>query len=110
MAITPTRGRLLVKPVDTNETLAGGRIVLPEGTRTHWSMGQYEIVAVGDAPYCDDDECERPHVRFFDANVHEVDSRIQEGAWVLTRPRTAIDAGERDRFFVSVEDVIGVFG
>ena len=103
------RGRLLVKPIETQETLGGGKIIVPDSARESWVQSQYEIVAVGDAPYCDDEDCEQTHVKFFDRTVHEVEERLKSGAWILCRPRATVDAGERDRYFVSMDDVIGVF-
>lgn len=102
-ALKPARGKVLVKPVETLPTLGGGRIILPESTRGHWAMGQYEIVEVGMPAWCEDEDCLHAGLE------HSHPFPLEAGAWVLARPRTAIDAGRDGCYFVAQADCIGVF-
>ncbi len=55
------RGLVLVKPVQTEETVAGGAIVLPSAVREGIAAYQCEVVAVGPPEICEDKKCQRPH-------------------------------------------------
>ena len=105
----PARGRLLVKAIETAETLNGGRIFLTENTREGMVMGQYEVVAIGDPERCEDETCEHPHVECFGDQLHPIDERLQIGSWILVTPRSAIDADALGYYFVNSSDVIGIF-
>lgn len=130
----PTRGKLLVRPVETAETFAGGRILIPHATREAMTAFQAEVVAVGDFAECDptrsraERKCARPHAL---ANCDgcpvnpALDTKgwttccskrihphpIVAGDWVLLRPRATL-AGpdpERPEMFVHQDDVLGIF-
>ena len=115
----PARGTLLVREIETSETLPGGRIVLPEQVRERFSAMQYECVSVGAPELCDDPDCERlhqgepfstdqpPHLHFW--QEHALDSGIQAGAWVLTKPRVAIDTGIDGLYIIRQDDVVATF-
>lgn len=96
-------GRVLVKPVETAETLNGGRILLTDATRERWTMGQAEVVAVGPPAQCEDDECEREHLD----GHHPIDARLIPGAWILCKPRKFVEVPEG--YLVMTDDVVGVF-
>lgn len=108
--LQPCRGKLTARPIETGETLNGGKILITENVREHWVMGQYEIVAVGDSARCISDDCERLHSHAWATTdkFHLIDARIKPGAWILAKPRTAIDSGTRDVFFLAIDDVIGI--
>lgn len=110
-------GRLLVKPVETAETLGGGKIILTEATREHWTMGQAEVLAVGPPAICTEEDCERPHVIVWhgaDAHGkrayrqgHPVEARLLPGAWVLCKPRRFVEV--EGGYLVMQDDVVAVF-
>lgn len=118
----PARGRVLVRPIQTEETKSGGVIVLTEKTRRDIAQYQMEIVAVGDAEICEDvEDCDRLH-EWYDMWVdgeqlpvahyfHPIDPRITEGAWVMVQPRSLFDAGHPTErlYFVSAGDILGIF-
>ena len=116
----PARGNLLVREVETSETLPGGRIVLPEQVREHFSAMQYEVVGVGDAEVCKEwEDCDRRHAVISGfmltpaetaqlARYHILDEQVLEGAWVLTKPRVAIDTGMDGLYIIRQDDVVGV--
>lgn len=96
----PAPGRILVKPIETAETLNGGRILLTENVREHWTLGQAEVIAVGAAAVCEDEDCECE-------GLHVPDPRLKPGSWVLCKPRTFVQV--EDGYLVTVENVVGVF-
>jgi co-chaperonin GroES (HSP10) len=102
MDLTPFRGSCFVKPIETAETIPGGKILLPEAYRQRLTAQQAEIVAVGPPSPCDKPEdCERVH-------PHPVDRRLQPGAWVLCAKWAYV--GVREKLFaVRHEDILGVF-
>ena len=122
----PARGRLLVRPVEVEETRAGGRVILIADTRERMTLGQCEVVAVGALAECDPErsraerKCERAHAWLCDRNdtemygccetvrIHLHDFRV--GDWLLVRPRAFIDSPnpERREWFVHQDDVIAI--
>ena len=114
--MTPSRGNLLVREVETSETLPGGRIVLPEQVREHYSAMQYECVSVGEPERCEDEDCERQHLPSIE--MREINGRrkrtllhyshVHAGDWVLTKPRVAIDTGMDGLYIIRQDDVVGV--
>lgn len=109
--MTPARGKLFVRPVETPESLPGGKILLTESTRKDLTAQQAAVVALGDFPYCDDLECEREHWskepqpgvyhgrHFFHAKV---------GSWVLLAPRCLVETDEPNLYVCSQDDVLAV--
>ena len=61
--MTPARGKLFVRHIETPETLPEGKVILPERVRELLTACQVEIVAVGAGAICKDGDCERPHNR-----------------------------------------------
>ena len=121
MAIRPARGLCLVRPVATEETLPGGRIFIPDGSREKLASHQVEIVAVGLPEICEDKKCERDHRRFCisdfasppNISAEEREHRItfDVGAWALVKPRSFLPAAHDGQklYFVRQSDVMGVF-
>lgn len=110
-SVMPARGKVLIKKPNTEETLPGGRIVIPEQARERYAANQFEIVEVGDDPFCDyPDDCSCETHRFLSLRdvVHPLDSRIIAGAWVIVRPRCLVDAGD-GLYLVNHNDILGVF-
>lgn len=99
----PAPGRVLVRPVETSESLSGGVIILTETTREGWTVGQAEVVAVGPPQACTDEDCARVHL----AGHHPIDARLKPGSWVLCRPRRFVETGEG--YLVNETDIVGVF-
>ena len=129
----PSRGLLLVKPVETFETRAGGVIILTADTRERITAGQCEVVAVGAPAECDptrsraERKCERRH-----EIVHDMDGKqggcmephgyipgrcvrfhphdFRAGDWLLVRPRAFVDGPEPEKkeWFVHQDDVIAI--
>ena len=99
----PLPGRLLVKPIETAETLGGGKILLPETTREGWTMGQCEVVAVGPPQPCSDEDCARVHLD----GCHPLAPTLVPGAWILCRPRKWVEVPEG--WMVHQDDVVGAF-
>lgn len=126
-SITPARGRLLVRPVETAETF-GGRIIVPHETRERITANQVEVIAVGAFAECDptrskaERKCEHEHDYEINGELHHKAARmvgdrrvhahaITAGSWCLVRPRSCI-AGpdpERAEYFVHQDDVLGIF-
>ena len=59
--LVPARGLALVHPIETEETMPGGRIVVPAGARERLVAQQAEIVAIGEPEICEEEDCERNH-------------------------------------------------
>lgn len=126
--MTPARGLLLVRPVETDETMPGGVIALIAETRERMTANQCEVIAVGAFAECDparsraERKCDRLHV--FDPCVsctgcaspcpeaRRVHAHpIQPSDWLLVRPRSYI-AGptpERKEWFVHQDAVLAIF-
>lgn len=119
--LTPARGVLLVRPIETREALPGGRILLTANTRERMTAWQAEVVAVGAFAECDptrsraERKCTRIHSyeRKSDGTtlrrVHQ--HTIRAGDWILVEPRSFI-AGpdpERSERFVHQDSVWGIF-
>jgi len=112
--VTPARGIVLVRPVETPESLPGGRIVLTDKTRTDWTAGQMEVVAIGQEPICKawDDGCERQHsvkvmTRAPD-NPRYHPCTIGLGDWVLVRHRALLETDQSGLFACHQDDLLAV--
>lgn len=118
--IRPKRGTLLVRPCQTQETVPGGAILIPESSRQQFAAYQVDVLAVGQPEFCEDEDCGRPHERgewvsewdSFPRTdlVHPIDPRLCPGAWALVSPRSYIPTDEPDVFLVKVDDVVAVIG
>lgn len=100
------RGKVLVRPVETAETIAGGRIIIPEAVREKFAGHQMLVVDVGQPTACDDEDCDRPH----DGDTHPIDPRVTRDAWVVVRHRSLVDASHPTDtlYFVGQDDVLAV--
>jgi hypothetical protein len=113
--MVPARGVLLVRPIETAETMPGGRILLTADHRATLTAQQCEVVAVGAFAECNpqrgkaERKCARPHAEVDGRRVHPHD--ITPGAWLLVAPRSYV-AGpdpERPERFVHQDAVWGIF-
>lgn len=110
----PARGLLRVKPIETAETLPGGRITLIAETRERMTAWQCECIAVGLPSECDpkrsraERKCERQHTVLDGRRVHPCS--VDVGAWLLVRPRSYIAGPEPERaeWFVHQDDVLAI--
>lgn len=105
----PARGVLLVRPIETSETLPGGRVVLIADHRQKLTADQFEVVAVGAFALCEpfasraERKCQRPHafeyggdtrhtsVNGFEQLLRRTHAHtIVVGDWILCAPRSTI--------------------
>ena len=99
----------MVKPITTAET-AGG-VVLLEETRQRWVGQQCEVIAVGPYEICDDEDCEQQHAIIRIDRLTGRDERIhscsvQEGDWLLVRPRCFVMTDEENVWVCKQSDVL----
>jgi co-chaperonin GroES (HSP10) len=110
MTIRPARGLCLVRPVATEATLPGGKILIPDASREKFASHQVEIVAVGLPEICEDKKCERFHLNDDEDDLrHSFQCKV--GAWALVKPRSFLPAahdGEK-LYFVRQSDVMATF-
>lgn len=111
----PARGLLLVKPIETAETLPGGRVLLTADHRERLTANQAEVIAVGAFALCDaarsraERKCTRPHIVLEGLRLHA--HAIRAGDWILIRPRSYVagpDPLDSVRF-VHQDAVLGIF-
>lgn len=96
----PSRGHILVKPIETQELVGG--IVLLEETRQRWVGQQCEVLAVGEPETCDFwKDCERQH----DVTMHHLVS-VSAGDWILVRPRSYVATDVDKQWIVKQSDVL----
>lgn len=111
-SIQPSAGKLLIRSVQTPETLAHGKIVLTQKTREDWTWGQMEVISIGAPAYCDDPDCERPHTAECGDHGEELERRhpitIKPGDWILIKPRAASETHLEGLYVCMVEDVLAV--
>ena len=100
--LRPSRGLVLVRPVETPERLAHSRIILTDKTREVMTTHQMEVVSVGAPSICEDPDCERPH-----AWNHHVGG-VSQGDWVLVRHRSLTETHEDNLFAVAQDDVLAI--
>ena len=107
MSARPSRGLLLVTPVDATDTLPGGRILVPDAAKQRMTAWQCEVIAVGAAEACDDEECERQHLH---DGEHTHGCPVEVGDWLLVRPRSFVDASVlgRELRLVRQSDVLAI--
>lgn len=117
--LTPQRGLLLVRPVDTDETLPGSHIILTANTRDAIAAHQCEVLAVGEPAECDptrsraERRCERTHHMWVtaDGEYRSHGAMVDVGDWILIRPRSALDSPhpEQKQWFVHQDAVLAIF-
>ena len=110
--MTPARGTVLVRKLQTEDTIRGGKIVLPEQVRESMTPNQVEIVATGLPVLCDDEDCERLHgvwVDFHDYRSLRVhDHELSEGQWVIIAPRSLVETHEDGLYLASQDAVLAI--
>ena len=112
----PSRGLILVEPVETEEVLPGGRILLVADTRERMTANQCEVVAVGEPAECDptrsraERKCKRPHYRVhdYDGDTRVHPCTVHTGDWIIVRPRAYVASGVEKRWFVKQDDVLAI--
>lgn len=132
--LKPSRGLLLVRPVETREHLPGSRILLTADTRERLTAWQCEVVAVGAFARCDparsraERKCRRAHEYELCSLCAEYPLGFGRGAccgagrrvhphtirvsdWILVEPRAFIPVPEPERaeYFVHQDAVWGIF-
>lgn len=120
--IRAARGCVLVRRAETEETIPGGKIFLPQDTREKMAAYQVEIVDVGPPDVCENEVCTRDHdsayrsspsasEASFSYRVHRIPESVKPGAWAIVRPRSFIAASHDDKnlYFVRCDDVYAVF-
>ena len=106
--MTPARGKLFVRKIETPETAPHGKILLTEATRKELTAQQAEIVGAGLPLDCYEDACERPHISLMTRRFHRPDPLLQLGSWVLLAPRSLVETDEPGLYVVSQDDVLAV--
>ena len=104
----PGPGWLLVEPVETEDTFAGGRIIMTAATLGDLTRTQATCLAVGTTTDCDDDTCPRSHTT--EGRHHVLDAA--PGDWLLLRPRSLVpvpdDPRQTPRYLVPQDAVMAV--
>jgi hypothetical protein len=113
-ATRPARGLLLVRPVETDETLPGGRILLTHDARERMTANQCEVLAVGNRPLCDErdadnEDCMRAH-EWEDAHTRVHPCKVHVGDWLLVTPRSFVAGPEPERleWYVHQDAVLAI--
>jgi hypothetical protein len=105
--MVPGRGRCLVRKVETEETFAGSKIILPEAVRDTLSAQQVELVAVGQPSACKAwEDCERWHDRQGDTRTHPFHGK--PGDWVVIARRSLVESGQPDCYLIPQDDVLAI--
>jgi hypothetical protein len=128
--LIPARGKVLVKRIETEETLGGGKILIPDSAREAMSAYQMRVISVGQPEHCRDiDECSRLRhgAAFRPADIietswgscsrpgalpdywHPVDEYITPDAWVIVSPRKLVETDQPNQYLVQQSDIQGVF-
>lgn len=101
----PARGRAFIRHIETQETYAGSRIIVPDQARDKIAKCQFEVVSVGDYERCEDpDECNRPHHK---GVFHK--HRLMQGDWILARNRSWMNTPDPHIYVIRVNDILGTF-
>ena len=95
----PRPGTALVRPIQTRETLPGGRIVLTQTMRDSMTANQMELVAMGiPAPRDEPD----PDLDCLDRQLQS----LSPGAWLVVKPRTWIELDSTHTLFLLPHEAI----
>lgn len=103
--MNPARGMVLVKPIETAESLPDGKILLTERTRQDLTSHQMEVLTVGEYAMCEDTDCERPHYWevAFQPRLHRCNIKV--GDWVLVAHRNLSET-DTDSVFICSQDAV----
>jgi hypothetical protein len=106
VGVKPARGLAYIRKVATQETYAGGRIVVPDPVRDKVSAMQFEVVSLGNYEKCSDlDVC--PFLTHSKRGEHK--HRLQVGDWVLCRNRSWAPTPDPDVYVIKQAHILGVF-
>ena len=107
MRLSPARGLVLVKPVETQETFEGSSIVLLPETRNRLTLGQFEVVAVGKGAVCKDYfDCPRSDHTTDRSDVIHLPP-VVAGEWVLMHFRDVMPAAlDEERTYLARQEHI----
>lgn len=107
---------VLVKRIETAETVSGGKILLIEKTREDMTSHQMEVLAVGYPAHClTFPDCECPHLAALSAPVgafpeephfHPCDAKV--GDWVLVAHRSLSETDTDGVFLCSQDAVLAI--
>lgn len=107
-----------MRKVETEETVAGGRVILPQSVREGMTGQQVEVVAVGLEALCADEDCERSHAwqtitPLPGIDRYQLDDRlhpcsVKVGAWAVVAPRSFGETDEPGVYVVMQDDVLAV--
>lgn len=107
-SLNPARGLVLLKPIETSETLGQGKIILTLTTREAMTTHQMEVVAIGAPSLCEDTDCERPHITghlgtkwYNQFHPHH----LTEGDWVLVRHRSLLETHQEGLYCAHQDDI-----
>ena len=84
--IQPLGHRVLVKELDTEETLPGGKIIMLDDTLKYHTQSQAEVISAG----------------------KDCDPRLKKGAWILHKPFARAKGPQDNVYWVNEEDVVAV--
>ena len=101
--LKPRDGTIIVEPVDTSETLGGGRIIIPPQARERLTLQQMTVIAVGGVPDRGED-ADDPAL----AAQDQAKAALQPNDWILVKHRTWIEL-DWHRFIVPFDAVLGRF-
>jgi len=98
----PAPGWCIVQTVATEERFGGSRIIVPQQTRDWMSRNQVEILQVGGALHCEEDDC-------WCDGTHPAPPRLTPGSWAIVRPRSKHPIPrEHSMFLVPTSEIVAV--
>lgn len=107
----PARGTVLLRKPQTEESLPGGSIIIPQEARERLAANQMQVVSIGEPEICAwPEDCSEFAHTFLSLKevVHPIDPRIIPGAWVIIRPRSLVELPD-GQYLVRQSEVYGVF-
>lgn len=100
---------VLVRPVETPETIGGGKILLTEKTREDMTSQQMEVLAIGTPRWCDNFDCElawkNPQVY---GGPHWHPHGLSVGDWVLVAHRSLSETDTDGIFIVPQDSILAI--
>jgi len=114
--VRPARGIVVLKPIETPETIGQGKIILTPATREAMTTHQLEVVSVGYPAQCQEfPDCERPHVANLHAPIgkfpkepHFHPHGLKAGDWVLVRHRSLLETHQEGLYCTHQDDVLAI--
>jgi len=105
---------VLLRPIETPETLGQGKIILIPATREVMTTHQMEVVSVGAPSICTGEDCERPReahgYEFPNYNETCMSHPCQAvaGDWVLVRHRSLLETHQEGLYCCHQDDVLAI--